>query len=232
MDFINDSPKMIRIYKDFLQKGASKQKARQIIQLFIRTGGQCIPLPLVVRAVMVLYDNIRDGVTSKGAKLTKRISKIADKIDESSIDLNDALSVALQDADQILGSAAESERIDIPFGYEEENTESTTTPPQRSSASSSPNPSLDNMTADDMALIQSLLAQMSMLNGTTTPKMKNKQRQTPKPSSTNDLINLQVAPTAPPSDDDRKGGGDGSSGGSGGVGDQSSLQAAAAASSG
>lgn len=191
MDFVQDSTKMYRIYKDFLSKEVTKQKARHVIRLFIVTGGQCVPLPVVARAVMVLYDCIKNSINERGVKLSKRITKIADKMDETTVNLTDALSVALQDADQILSRLDESEMVDIPFGYQHEDDDTAS----QGAVGGPPEPDQN----DDMRLLQSLLGSVN-LNAQITDKStrssksgKGKKRKGQRFTSSTDLVHYTTA---------------------------------------
>ena len=120
---VMDSHRSVAMYTEFLRRGAEIKKAKEIITLFIRTGGKGIPLPILNGAVHSLYKQIRKGTKDRQTNVTRRITKYAEKIDDTSLCLNDLLSDVIGDVDNILGSLEINENVVIPSIYEDDSDE-------------------------------------------------------------------------------------------------------------
>ncbi|KAK3757046.1 hypothetical protein RRG08_062915 [Elysia crispata] len=120
MDFVTNSKRLTGIYKDHLQRGAARQQAKEIVRMFIATKGTAIPLPVVVKAVRLLYNNVKDGVRGRSKLITDKIGKLAKKVNDSSKELSDIFNDALDHADHALEGASEMDLLSVPFGYTQE----------------------------------------------------------------------------------------------------------------
>lgn len=106
MTTASKNKKLLKSIEADLEREIELQKAQQIIKCFSRCGGRGVPTILVKDAVKTLYKQARKQTINKEKRVTKSISKYADKIDENMAALNDLLGDVVYDTSNILETLA------------------------------------------------------------------------------------------------------------------------------